>query len=63
MYQVRYLLLLRKTKNVVFDGFAIISAIDLQAPGWLVAVISVDTVAIGNYVLSVRKKTPTIQSM
>lgn len=24
----------------LFDGFAIISAIDLQAPGWLVAVIA-----------------------
>jgi hypothetical protein len=41
----------------LFDGFAIISALDLHAPGWLVAVIAVGAVALGNYALSVRKKT------
>src|SRR6266700_1982479 len=45
----------------LFDGFAIISAIDLQAPGWLVAVIAVGAIVIGNYAIYVRKKTLTIQ--
>jgi len=45
----------------LFDGFAIISAIDLQAPGWLVAVIAVGAVALGIYAINVRKKTLTIQ--
>jgi hypothetical protein len=47
----------------LFDGFAIISAIDLQAPGWLVAVIAVGAVALGNYAINVRKKTLTRQTM
>jgi hypothetical protein len=46
----------------LFDGFAIVSAIDLGAPGWLVAVIAVGAVAIGIYAINVRKKTLTIQS-
>lgn len=46
----------------LFDGFAIVSAIDLQAPGWLVAVIAVGAVALGIYAITVRKKTLTIQS-
>ena len=46
----------------LFDGFAIISAIDLHAPGWLVAVIAVGAVVIGIYAINVRKKTLTIQS-
>lgn len=41
----------------LFDGFAIISSIDLQAPGWLVAVIAVAAVAIGVYAINTRKKT------
>ena len=41
----------------LFGGFAIISAIDLQAPGWLVAVIAVGAVALGIYAINVRKKT------
>ena len=41
----------------LFDGFAIIIALDLHAPGWLVAVIAVGAVVVGNYALSVRKKT------
>ena len=40
----------------LFDGFAIVSAIDLQAPGWLVAVIAVGAVAIGISAITVRKK-------
>lgn len=43
----------------LFDGFAIVSAIDLQAPGWLVAVIAVGAVAIGISAITVRKKTLT----
>ena len=46
----------------LFDGFAIISAIDLHAPGWLVALIAVGAVVIGIYAINVRKKTLTIQS-
>ncbi len=40
-----------------------LSATDLHAPGWLVAVIAVGAVVIGNYAISVRKKTLPIQSM
>jgi hypothetical protein len=47
----------------LFDGFAIISAIDLQAPGWLIAVIAVGAVAIGIYAINLRKKTLTIEHM
>ena len=42
---------------------SLISDIDLQAPGWLVVVIAVGAVALGNYAISVRKKTLPIQSM
>ncbi len=44
----------------LFDGFAIISAIDLKAPGWLVAVIAVGAVAIGIYAINLRKKALTV---
>ena len=47
----------------LFDGFAIVSAIDLQAPGWLVAVIAVGAVVIGIYAINVRKKTLLTQTM
>ncbi len=47
----------------LFDGFAIISAIDLQAPGWLVAVIAVGAGAIGISAINVRKKLLTMQHM
>src|SRR6266849_4890683 len=47
----------------LFDGFAIISAIDLQAPGWLVAVIAVGAVALGIFAINVRKKTLTRQTI
>ena len=40
----------------LFDGFVIVSALDLQAPGWLVAVIAVGAVALGIYAINVRKK-------
>jgi hypothetical protein len=46
----------------LFDGFAIISAIDLQAPGWLVAVIAVGAVVIGIYAINTRKKMLSIES-
>lgn len=47
----------------LFDGFAIVSAIDLQAPGWLVAVIAVGAVAIGICAINVRKKMLLTQTM
>ena len=47
----------------LFDGFAIVSAIDLQAPGWLVAVIAVGAVGIGIYGINLRKKTLKIQNL
>ena len=47
----------------LFDGFAIVSALDLQAPGWLVAVIAVGAVVIGIYAINVRKKMLTMQSI
>ena len=40
----------------LFDGFAIVSAIDLQAPGWLVGLVAVGAVVIGIYSLNLRKK-------
>jgi hypothetical protein len=46
----------------LFDGFAIVTAIDLQAPGWLVAVIAVGAVVLGIYAINVRKKMLPIQS-
>ena len=42
---------------------SLIRDIDLHAPGWLVVVIAVGAVALGNYAISVRKKTLPIQSM
>jgi hypothetical protein len=41
----------------LFDGFVIVSAIDLHAPGWLVAVIAVGAVALGIFAINLRKKT------
>ena len=41
----------------LFDGFAIVSALDLQAPAWLVAVIAVGAVGVGIVGINVRKKT------
>ena len=40
----------------LFDGFAIVSALDVHAPGWLVAVIAVGAVAIGIAAITVRTK-------
>ena len=40
----------------LFDGFAIITAVDLQAPGWLIAVIAVGAVVLGIYAINLRKK-------
>ena len=47
----------------LFDGFAIISAIDLHAPGWLIAIVAVGAFVIGIYAINVRKKMLSIQSM
>ena len=47
----------------LFDGFAIVSALDLQAPGWLVAVIAVGAVGVGILGINVRKKTLKMQAM
>ena len=47
----------------LFDGFAIVSALDLQAPGWLVAVIAVGAVGVGIFGINVRKKTLKMQTM
>jgi hypothetical protein len=44
----------------LFDGFAIVAALDLQAPGWLVAVIAVAAVAVGIYAINMRKKTVAV---
>jgi hypothetical protein len=46
----------------LFVGFAIVTALDLQAPGWLVAVVAVGAVALGIYAINVRKKTLPITS-
>jgi hypothetical protein len=46
----------------LFDGFAIITAIDLQAPAWLVAVVAGGAVALGIYAINLRKKTLPMQS-
>jgi hypothetical protein len=47
----------------LFDGFAIVSALDLDAPGWLVAVIAVGAVALGISAIDRRKKTLLRQTM
>ena len=47
----------------LFDGFAIVSALDLQAPGWLVAVIAVGAVGVGIFGINVRKKTLKMQTI
>jgi len=47
----------------LFDGFSIVSSLDLQAPGWLVAVIAVGAVALGIYAINLRKKALTRQTM
>lgn len=40
----------------LFDGFAIISAIDLQLPVWLVSIIAIGAVLIGIFAVNTRKK-------
>ena len=49
-----------KERNV--RGFAIVTAIDLQAPGWLIAVVAVGAVALGIFAINVRKRMLTMQS-
>ena len=46
----------------LFDGLVIVTALDLQAPVWLVAVIAVGGVLLGIYAIIVRKKTVVMQS-
>ena len=46
----------------LFDGFAIVSALDLQAPGWLVAVVAVGAVGVGIFGINIRKKTLKMQT-
>ena len=46
----------------LFDGFAIVPALDLHAPGWLVAVVAVGAVALGIYAINGRKKSLPMQS-
>ena len=45
----------------LFDGFAIVTAIDLSAPGWLVAAVAVLGVLVGQRVLA-RVKAGTVRS-
>ena len=46
----------------LFDGFVIVTATDLQAPVWLVAIVAVGAVALGIYAINVRKKLLPMQS-
>jgi hypothetical protein len=46
----------------LFDGFAIVSALDLGAPGWLVAIIAVGAVVVGILALNARKTTLKMQT-
>lgn len=46
----------------LFDGFAIVSAIDLHAPGWLIAIIAVGAVAVGIWGLTARKTVLKVQA-
>ena len=45
----------------LFDGFAIVSSIDLHAPGWLIAIVAIGAVAVGIYAINRRKKTFSMQ--
>jgi hypothetical protein len=47
----------------LFDGFVIVSALDVHAPGWLVAVMAVGAVALGIAAINRRKKTLLRQTM
>lgn len=46
----------------LFDGFAIVTALDLQAPGWLVAVIAVGAVVVGILGINARKNSLRTQT-
>jgi len=46
----------------LFDGLVIVSALDLQAPVWLVAVVAISAVVFGIYAIHLRKRTLTMQS-
>lgn len=45
----------------LFDGFAIVSALDLHASGWLIAVVAIGAVGVGVYGIHMRKKTLNVQ--
>ena len=40
----------------LFDGFVIVSSLDLQAPGWLIAVVAVGGVVVGIAAITLRKQ-------
>lgn len=46
----------------LFDGSVIVSALDLQAPVWLVVVIAVGGVLLGIFAITVRKRQLTMKS-
>jgi hypothetical protein len=46
----------------LFVGFTIVTALDLQAPGWLVGVIAVGAVMVGILGINARKNMLTIQN-
>jgi Ca2+/Na+ antiporter len=46
----------------LFDGFAIVSTLDLGAPGWLVAIIAVGAVVVGILALNARKTALKMQT-
>jgi len=46
----------------LFDGFAIVSALDVGAPGWLVAIIAVGAVVVGILALNARKTALKMQT-
>ncbi len=46
----------------LFDGFAIVTALDVKVPGWLVAVLAVGAVAVGIFTINARKNTLKMQT-
>ena len=40
----------------LFDGFSIVAALDLNAPGWLVGIIAVGAILVGIQAINIRKK-------
>jgi len=54
---VRYLDHIGFTLVALFDGFAIVAAVDLGAPGWLVAVIGAAGAGVGHLTIQRHKRT------